>query len=178
MNAPNPIFLDAVKFAVDDKGRHSLPAEYRFRVSTGGLGPFIVTVGNGRCLKVYSDAEWQRVIRYLNPRFLNLDRIEFEGYLRWVMSLTTSVSPDAQGRIRVPQALLEYAGISREVSIVSMLNCLELWNPSDLEAKQAEAGKLYADAHARLTIDTIPNFMPDDPQPVDDDFSGFLPPGM
>ncbi len=155
--APNPLFFDTGKYSVDDKGRISLAVEFRFRVSPGGLGPFVVTIGNQHCLKVYAADDWNRILKNLTAEFLELDPLEFEDYARWLSSLTTTVAPDAQGRIRVPASLLEYAGIEREASVVPVINCVELWNPKELEAKLAESRAKHAKPHARLTIGSLSN---------------------
>ena len=150
-----PLFFDSGNYSVDDKGRISLAVEFRFRVSPGGLGPFVVTVGNQRCLKVYAAKDWDVLLGNLTAEFLQLDPVEFEDYARWLSSLTTTVAPDAQGRIRIPGPLLKFAGIEREASVVAVINCVELWNPKELEAKQEGARERYLKPHARLTIGSL-----------------------
>jgi MraZ protein len=51
-------------------------------------------------------------------------------YMLSLMSNAVEVSPDAQGRILIPQRLKEAAGLDGTVMLVGAINKIELWDPS------------------------------------------------
>jgi MraZ protein len=47
--------------------------------------------------------------------------------MRLLTQDAASVSPDAQGRIIIPQALLDHAGISKDAVVVGCDDYVEIW---------------------------------------------------
>lgn len=148
------IILDAATYSIDDKGRVSLPAGFRYQCSVGGQGPFILTIGADHCLAVYPVEEWRRLVRFITPRFLGLTRQTFARFIRWLFASTTLCQADVQGRIRIPQPLLDWAKLSREATIVAIFNRLELWNPVE-QKRHIGSEDDFADALSRLQFDTM-----------------------
>lgn len=55
------------------------------------------------------------------------------------LSATASeVSPNAQGRIAIPQKLREYAGIEDEAIVIGMYDHIEIWNEEKYNSYVAE----------------------------------------
>jgi MraZ protein len=52
---------------------------------------------------------------------------------------------DAQGRILIPDFLLDHARITKEVTIVGEINYIELWSPESYEAFSKEIEKFYSE---------------------------------
>ena len=152
---PKFILLSAADYSLDDKGRISLPADFRHRVSQGGLGPFVVTYGAGHSLSVFSIEEWEKTLRELQIPPEGEDAEEYEDYLRWVMSGTCFVQADAQGRVRIPGNLLQHAELNGTATIYGMLNRLEIWNPADLKQRIGSDSEKFRKLHNRtLTSST------------------------
>ena len=61
--------------------------------------------------------------------------------MRSVTRYATSVQYDGQGRIQIPDSLLGYSGIKKDVTVIGMINKIELWDPniiSKIDANEAD----------------------------------------
>lgn len=122
-----PSFKNSYRYSVDHKGRINLPAKYRKANSNTLCDTYVVTVGLEGSLSVYPMDEWDRLLEKL--RNLHSNKKDIRRYLRFLFSNASESQLDKQGRIAVPQELLEYAKIEKEVLIIRMIDRLELWNP-------------------------------------------------
>ena len=95
----------------DSKNRVFMPAKLREE-----LGETFVIAKDIReaCLKVYSLSGWEEYIAPLKAQNRKLS----EKILRFLHSSLTQVTPDSQGRVVIPQELVEYASIERSIVVV------------------------------------------------------------
>lgn len=106
---------------IDDKFRVVVPQAFRSLLGK----KFIITRGIGGCIWVLSKAVFGEIeARMGNQPFMNdsatlLKRFFFSGAIE--------VTPDAQGRIALPQSLRDYAGINKEVAIIGTGDHVEIW---------------------------------------------------
>lgn len=118
---------------LDDKNRLFVPAKLR-----SGLGEeFYVTIGvNGghRCLTIYTAEEWQR----LTDNFNALSLAQRSGATSLIFMNATECVPDKQFRFGLPQFLLDYAGIDREVMITGRAGQVEIWSVDEYSAFEIE----------------------------------------
>ncbi|MDH4222227.1 MAG: division/cell wall cluster transcriptional repressor MraZ [candidate division Zixibacteria bacterium] len=122
---------NSYRYSVDHKGRVNLPAKYRKTNSSTLYDTYMVTVGLEGCLAVYPMDEWERLLERL--RNLHSNKKDIRRYQRFLFSNASESKLDKQGRIIVPQELLEYAKIKKEILIVRMIDRLELWNPDTFQ---------------------------------------------
>jgi MraZ protein len=129
------VFLGTHQPRLDDKGRLFLPAKYREELS-GGL---VITKGQERCLYVFPMAEFQRITEALRAAPVT-DR-SVRAYSRVFFAGASDEVPDKQGRITIPASLREYAGLSRECTVIGANTRLEIWSTASwenyLEAEEA-----------------------------------------
>jgi MraZ protein len=109
--------------AIDEKNRLTLPAKFR-QAFAGGL---VVTRGMDGCLYVFPRDEWEASVE---ARLAELDPLSKEGRLmqRYFYSGAAEADPDKQGRVMVPSALAEHAGLGRDVVIAGVRDHLEIWD--------------------------------------------------
>jgi MraZ protein len=104
---------------LDAKGRLFIPA--KLREELGDV--FYVTLSMDPCLSVYSSEAWQAFSdkvsampyvkqRKMRPLFAHAARCEL----------------DSQGRALIPMNLREYAGFTKNVTVVGCNNHAELWD--------------------------------------------------
>ena len=105
---------------IDAKGRLFIPAALRKELGQ----TFHITVGQDRCLSVYSDESWAAFMDKLKA--LSYNEVK---KLRALFAYAADCEPDGQGRILIPAKLREYAALDKEVVINGASKCLELWNP-------------------------------------------------
>jgi MraZ protein len=118
---------------LDTKGRISIPAGLRERLETSVL---ILTKGLEQCVWVLPPDYWEKLAgKILNPQALDIEEASLLHY-RFIVP-KQEIEIDKSGRIAVPPSLKDYAGLSRECSILGKGDYIEIW---DTEAyKEFEA---------------------------------------
>jgi MraZ protein len=117
------MFLGTHYPRLDDKGRLVLPAKYR-----DGLAPgLVLTKGQDRCIWVWPAAEFAAYAERLNEA--SRSNAKVQAYQRVLFSGASDEIPDKQGRITVPAALREYAGLDRDVVVAGKNTTAEIWAP-------------------------------------------------
>jgi MraZ protein len=115
------MFLGQHEHSLDDKNRITLPARFRGPLEHG----VVITRGLDRCLWVYTLDEWDKVADKIDgPAWTQRGSRAFS---RLMFSGAVDVTPDRQGRIRIPDYLLKYAGITSDVVIVGLRSKIEIW---------------------------------------------------
>ena len=115
------MFIGEFFYTIDNKGRVVLPVGFR----SGLKGDLYVSRGFEKCLCVYDEHEWRKQHEQLSRMSefgqdaRNLKRLIFSGM--------NEVTFDRQGRIKISQPLLTYAGINKDVAIVGVNNHIEIW---------------------------------------------------
>ena len=113
------MFTGKHRHTVDSKGRLFIPV--RLREELGET--FMVTRGLQKCLRLYSMEEWDNFLRPI----MELPRKTSEATLRFLHRNATQVVPDSQGRILLPQGLVDHAQIKKNAVIVGCGNYAEIW---------------------------------------------------
>jgi len=138
------MFLGEYELKIDRKGRVAIPAKFRESFRAG----LVLSRGFDKCLNGYTMIEWERMaeelvslpVTQLNPR--RVARFTFSGAF--------DLEPDRLGRIIIPPALRQYAGIVDEVVVIGAYTHLQLW-AKDLWA----AEKQYMAEHAAEIAETV-----------------------
>ena len=107
---------------IDEKGRLIIPSKFR-----NDLGEkFIITRGLDKCLFVYSEGEWNKLIAKLKTLpFTNKDA---RNFTRFFLSGATVNEFDRQGRINISSSLVSYANLTKECVIIGANDRLEIWS--------------------------------------------------
>lgn len=115
-------FIGTHSHTLDDKGRVSIPAQFRRQLTGEEL---YLNVGMEGCLVLYPHQRWQE----LEEKLLSQPRNARTRYLyRSLAQNLKAVSVDSQGRISIPAELAEKAGITGEVMFLGRFDVIELWN--------------------------------------------------
>ena len=135
--AARPVFLGEYRHTVDDKGRLIIPSKFR-----EGFGSHLIaTRGLDRCLFLYPHDEWRQLEQKL--RALPLAQREARAFVRFFFSGATECEFDRQGRISLPPALREYAGLEKDAVIIGVSSRVEVWSAAEWDAYMAEAGQSF-----------------------------------
>ena len=137
------LFTKSLSRSLDPKGRLMLPPEYREALCAGSAdgadgestGTFWLTAFYGR-LVAYLPADWDAVTEQLSR--IRIPSPKLSHFKTKVMGLAQELTPDPQGRIRIPQALMREAGLQKDVMLVGMLNKFEIWDQKRFDALQLE----------------------------------------
>ena len=126
-------------YTVDAKGRMSFPL--RFREILGES--FILTRGADKRLVAYSQGKWLSLVEKVQ----SMHEGKNKEYLKQIyVKGAIPVECDKLGRILVPQALREYAGLYKDVYVVGAIDTAEIWDKNTYEAftQSISPEELYA----------------------------------
>ncbi len=125
-------FRGQYEYTVDEKGRVALPPRYREQFSAGA----VLLPGLEPCVQVFTPEGFEE-------RAAAVERLPYEsaeGRLarRAIWGNSWDVTKDGQGRILIPEKLLQHAGIARgaAVVIVGANECLEIWDRARWEEQE------------------------------------------
>lgn len=128
-----PAFTGKYYYTVDPKGRIIIPSPLRKIIFDHyNTKLFITNALFDHCLHIYPQEEWSR----LEEKVRSLPKMDKDIKLfnRRVIASATESEIDNQGRILVPAALREDAGINGDIVIVGQLEKIELWNKKEWDA--------------------------------------------
>lgn len=135
------MFIGTHDHSLDPKGRVILPR--RFRDELGQDVVFTKGLGTERCLYVFPMAEFEAFANKL--RSLPLTGGRNRDFTRVVVAQASPETVDSQGRVVVPQALREYANLTKDVVVVGQINRIELWDKAEWQRYLESAQQLTAD---------------------------------
>lgn len=118
---------------LDDKNRLFVPAKLRVELGDD----FYVTLGVncGRsCLTVYTAEDWDALVKNYNA----LPISQRSAATSLIFMNANQCTPDKQFRFSLPQFLLDYAGIGRDVMIVGRAGQAEIWDAKAFAAFETE----------------------------------------
>jgi MraZ protein len=107
---------------LDDKGRVILPAKFRDDLADG----LVLTKGQERCLYIWPVAEFSAITERL--RQAPVTSKAARDYQRVLFAGASDENLDKQGRVTIPPALREYAGLTRECVVVGLNTRAEIWD--------------------------------------------------
>ncbi|GAB6166315.1 division/cell wall cluster transcriptional repressor MraZ [Thermostilla marina] len=120
-----PLLTGQYTRAIDDKQRIAMPKRLRDAFGTSKGDHLYVSPGLDGSLSVYDEASLSAFAdRLANASPTNRDVRDFT---RIFYALTEVVEIDSQGRIRIPQNLIELAGMTKEVVLVGARDHVEIW---------------------------------------------------
>lgn len=119
-------FIGEYQCKLDVKGRLSLPADMRKQLSPNDAESFVISRGVDDCLSLYTMSEWGRVMEKL--RGLNRFKAKDRKFARMFQKGATKLSLDSSGRLLFPKALMEWAGIQKDIVLVANVDLWEVWD--------------------------------------------------
>ncbi len=119
-----PLLVGEFRFTLDAKNRIAVPARLRSAFTEG----IYVTQENERCLGGYSPEEFQRRLEE-DVEVTEAGTVGRRDVKRR-LAATAVFFPelDRQGRVTLPAKHLEYAGITRDVSVIGVADHVEIWD--------------------------------------------------
>lgn len=115
--------------SVDEKGRISLPSEFRRVLQESSEKSVVLTnyISDGsRCLEGFGLTAWQDFERKLRAKSRFSSKLQkLENYY---LSRAAHCEIDSSGRILVPTYLRAYAGLQKEATFTSSIHGFRLWD--------------------------------------------------
>ncbi|QCX32588.1 division/cell wall cluster transcriptional repressor MraZ [Caloramator sp. E03] len=116
------MFIGEYQHAIDSKNRIIIPSKFREELGS----TFVITKGLDGCLYCYPMDEWKKLEEKLKA--LPLTNKDARAFVRFFFSGAADIEVDKQGRALIPQNLIEYAGIIKEIVSIGVSNRIEIWS--------------------------------------------------
>ena len=136
---PQGIFVGRFTHSLDPKKRLTVPREWRAQV-VEPCSLYVLPDVHQTCLCVFQGSEMVRRLERMRHHSI-ADR-KARQFARVLASQSDIVTWDSQGRIRIKDELLSFAGLDEQIVLIGAFDCFELWSPDQL----AKAGGLDRDS--------------------------------
>ena len=121
---------------LDDKKRLTLPSRLREQLQEPQT--LFATPGTDQCLELYSQSGLEQLAEKLDQS--PATDAEVRVFRRLYFAQTESVDVDKNGRVLIPERLVQFAGLKHDVVLIGVRDHLELWD--------AERWQQYLSANA------------------------------
>ena len=119
-------FLGEYEVTMDTKGRFLLPAGFKKQLVEEAGSQFVINRGIETCLSLYPMQSWEPIFAKVSK--LNEFDPKVRQFRRYFLNGATNVELDTAGRLLIPKALMEYAGLEKDVVLVSAVDKIEIWD--------------------------------------------------
>ena len=124
-------FSGEFRFTLDAKKRINIPSGIRKMLPPESEGSLVFTRGFEGCVYVYPNDEWKRLTQRLNA--LDSFNQKVRDFIRLFVGPAFKTTMDNQGRILLPDYILEMGKIEKDILLIGSLNKWELWSPTIFE---------------------------------------------
>lgn len=116
------MFIGEYQHSIDNKNRMKVPA----KLKEGLSNVFIMTKGLDGCLYAYPVDEWKKLEEKLKS--LPITNKDARAFVRFIFSGAAEIEIDKQGRALIPQNLIEYASIVKDIVSIGVSTRVEIWS--------------------------------------------------
>ena len=124
---------------IDEKARLIIPSKFRSELGER----LIITKGLDKCLFVYSEAEWNKVMQKVGS--LQFTKKNVRAFERTFIGGASIIEFDKQGRINITSPLVHYANIQKECVIIGVNERLEIWGLEEFDKYMMESEESLGD---------------------------------
>lgn len=126
-------FLGHFPGLIDDKGRLSIPADFRHALPNESDGNIVLTPGSENYLNAFPLDLFNTFWEQTDANTLGFATSDSLARDTTLLSEAVYRQLDSQGRITVPQGLLKHAGIGRQVVFMGRWNHFIIWDAAAFE---------------------------------------------
>lgn len=127
------IYTGTYELTVDPKNRLSIPAGIRSSLDPEKDGSRFYLVPGARpgTLALYADRYFERYAEQYHASLEEND--EKEDFEQIFYAMATLLDIDKQGRVVLPQRIMDYAGLTKKVTLAGQRDHLVLWNREEFK---------------------------------------------
>lgn len=148
-------FLGTHQNRLDAKGRVSIPAAFRahLRDDAGVASVILRPSHKHNCIEGWPEPVFQTLAAPLDG--LEMFSEDQDDLITALYADATRVEADKEGRIVLPESLVQHAGLTDAVAFLGMRHTFQIWEPAAAERRLADARNA-----ARTKGLTIPAALP------------------
>lgn len=145
------VFVGEYSRPMDDKRRLTLPSKWRFFGDDDDNAYLALPNPNGSIILYPPEMLEQLYQKVSQMGMANQAR---QKVLMKIFRNGESIGCDKQGRISLPEKLVNYAGIKKETSLIGNLTNIQIWNPDKLNewSKDEDGDESLDDVLAELGL--------------------------
>ena len=119
------MFRGRYEYAIDSKGRISIPSKFKEILSQEYDDRLVIT-NYDHCLVAFPYQEWA----LMEEKVKNLPALDKDtrAFFRFFYSSGIDCEIDKHGRLLIPQSLRDYANLQKDVVLVGSGKKIEIWN--------------------------------------------------
>ena len=134
------MFLSIFENKLDKKGRVSVPASFRSHLSNLGYNGVICFPSfNNQSIEAWSQDRIERISNAIDT--LNPFEEKKDYFATSILSESTNLQFDGEGRILLTQKLLKHAKIKNSMLFVGQGKTFQIWEPATFEKFRVTAKK-------------------------------------
>lgn len=115
------MFIGKYYYSLDEKGRISLPKKFRQESKT-----WIVTRGLDGGLFMFKEETFEKELAKFESR--TFTKKHNRDFVRLMTNEAESVSPDKNGRVQLPEYLIKFGNLNKNIVIIGSLSRVEIWD--------------------------------------------------
>ena len=135
-------FLGEFDCKLDAKGRMMIPVGLKKQLPEAVNEGLVINRGFEKHLVIYTRKEWNKIVEDLSK--LNQYEKKTREFIRYFTRGASELTLDSAGRVLLPKALLEYAGINADVVLSCQFNKIEVWAQDAYEAQMDNEPENFA----------------------------------
>ena len=143
------MFLGTFEPKLDEKGRFTLPATFRETLKERtGTHEVYLTRGLDHCIFAFDSEQFERIVASFEAA--SFAREATRKFQRTFFASAARVACDGMGRLRVPEKLQKYAGLTKNLVVAGTSSRFEIWDLEAWEARDAEDAQEYESVAEQL----------------------------
>ncbi len=134
------MFLSTYENKLDKKGRVSVPASYRSYLSNIGYNGVVCFPSfNNQCIEAWPQDRIEKISNAIDS--LNPFEDKKDYFATSILSESTNLQFDTEGRISLTSKLLKHAKIKNSMLFVGQGKTFQIWEPTTFEKFRTTARK-------------------------------------
>nr|WP_042288409.1 division/cell wall cluster transcriptional repressor MraZ [Nonlabens ulvanivorans] len=151
-------FIGTYECKIDAKGRFMMPVSLKKQLAPVLQEGFVLKRSVFQpCLELYPMKEWNEMMVRMNK--LNRFKKKNNDFIRRFTAGVKTVEIDANGRLLIPKDLIQIASITKDLTISSAINIIEIWDKQSYEQVIDEAALDFADLAEEVMGDDTTEFL-------------------
>lgn len=138
-----PEILGEKQVTLDAKGRFRIPSGLLKNLGERADLEFVVNRGFEKCLVMYPRPLWNQIRTELDK--LNLYKKQNRAFVRYFYRGASELNPDSADRVNLPQQLIEYAGMDKEIVLAPINGRIEIWAKPEYDKMMEEEPEDFSD---------------------------------
>ncbi|NRA02532.1 MAG: division/cell wall cluster transcriptional repressor MraZ [Myxococcales bacterium] len=135
------MFWGSHDHVLDDKGRTSLPKDFRDALAKVKGTPWITALRN--CLAIYTVDEFEALQQRLTNASGMIDSVQ--RIQRLVLGMASHCPADRQGRILIPPKLRAWSHLERDLVLAGVGSRIEIWDRNSHSVELERSREQYDD---------------------------------